>query len=214
MGDVPAMPRWVDVVTAVLLSVAGLASAFASFQAALWGGEQVSKYSTAGARMTSASQFDIVAGQTAAIDTAVFVAWVDAAHGGEADRAEFLEQRFSPPFAAAFASWRPLLPDDLTGYRLPQSAPRVSIPRPVYPQSGEAAKLRAEAAGLFAAGETANRNSDRFVAVTVLLSTVLFLGGISQLMKRPGPRIMMLLLAGLLCLGALGWLATLPASRL
>ncbi|MGL6042373.1 MAG: hypothetical protein ACRC1J_00455, partial [Sandaracinobacteroides sp.] len=161
--DKPEMPNWVETAAAVLLSVAGLATAWASYQAALWSGEQVSSYGVAGGMLTTASQLDISAGQTAAVDTAVFVAWVDAAHGGEADRAAFLEKRFSPPFARAFATWRPMFPADLTGYRLPPrgSAP---VPAPVYPQTQKAAELRAEAGRAFDKGEKANALSDRFVA--------------------------------------------------
>ncbi len=209
------MPRWVETATAVLLSVAGLATAWASYQASLWGGEQMSHYSAASAKLTLASQLDIVAGQTAAVDTTLFLSWAEASFAGDEQRANFLAYRFSPAFSAAFSTWREEFPDDLTGFRLPPGAqPGASMPRPDYPQGTEAQALRAKAGQLFEDGEKANSLSDRFVAITVLLSTVLFLGGISQLMKRPKPRIGMVVLASLICIAAVGWLLTLPSAEL
>jgi len=209
------MPRWVETATAVLLSVAGLATAWASYQASLWGGEQVSHYSEASAMLTTASQLDIVAGQTAAVDTTLFLSWADASYNGDEQRAEFLQFRFSPSFSTAFETWRKDFPEDLTGFRLPPgSQPGAAMPQPVYEQGTKAAALRGEARKLFEEGEQANSLSDRFVAITVLLSTVLFLGGISQLMKRPRPRIGMVVLASLICIGAVGWLMTLPSATL
>lgn len=210
----PEMPRWVDTASAILLSAAGLATAWASYQASLWGGEQVSYYSIASAKLTNASQLDITAGQKAGFDTTLFVAWIDSALAGDEDRKDFLERRFSPSFAESFATWRVRLPENLKGYRLPPGTPAPALPAVSYPEAAKARSLRAEAAEIFEKGEAANRNSDRFVAVTVLLSTVLFLAGISQLLARPEPRIALLGMSGLLLIVSLGWLLGLPTSGL
>jgi hypothetical protein len=210
----PEMPRWVDTVSAILLSVAGLATAWASYQASLWGGEQVSYYSVAGAKLTNASQLDIVAGQKAGFDTTLFVAWIDSALAGDEDRKDFLERRFSPSFSESFRQWRGKLPENLQGYRLPPGTQPPALPPVSYPEAAKAAALRTEAQQIFEKGEAANRNSDRFVAVTVLLSTVLFLAGISQLLQRPEPRIALLGMSGVLLVVSLGWLLGLPASGL
>jgi hypothetical protein len=175
----------------------------------------MSHYSVASGKLTTASQLDIVAGQTAAVDTTLFLSWVDSEIAGETDRADFLAFRFSPAFAKAFAPWRAQFPADLKGFRLPPDAkPGSFMPTVTYPQAAEAAALRSEASRIFDEGEAANGISDRFVAITVLLSTVLFLGGISQLLTRPAPRIAMVVLASLLCLGSVAWLLTLPSSGL
>lgn len=210
----PPMPRWAETLSAILLSIAGLTTAWASYQASLWGGEQVSHYGIAGGLLTSASQYDIIAGQTAVIDTALFVAWTDAALRGEVDRQDFLQRRFSPTFAAAFVPWRAQFPDDLAGYRLPPGVTQVNVPKVDYPQAAKAAELREKATAIFEKGEAANRHSDRFVAVTVLLSTVLFLTGISQLLRRTAPRLALLGLSGLLLVIALGWLVQIPTAKL
>jgi hypothetical protein len=210
----PPMPRWAETLAAVLLSIAGLTTAWASYQASLWGGEQVSHYGVAGGLLTNASQYDILAGQAAGIDTALFVAWTDAALRGDEARREFIERRFSPTFAAAFAEWRTQFPQNLKGYRLPPGITRVNAPKVSYPQAAKAAELRAQAAAIFQQGEAANSHSDKFVAVTVLLSTVLFLAGIAQLLHRTKPRLALLGLSGLLLVIALVWLFQIPAAAL
>jgi hypothetical protein len=207
-----AMPAWEERIAAVLLSVAGLSTAWASFQAAQWSGEQVSRYSEANAHLTVAAQLDLQAGQIAAFDTILFAAWVAATDAGRPDRARFLETRFSDQFAAAFDTWRQQFAETAPE-RLPTAGRDQSkMPRPLYAETREAHARRRAASAAFAAGDDANRAGNRFVASTVLLSTVLFLGGISQILKRVRPRLAVLGLASLIGLGALTWLTTLPTA--
>lgn len=215
MKDETPMPRWAETFAAVLLATAGLTTAWASYQASLWGGEQVSNYGLAGGLLTKASQLDIVAGQSAGIDTALFVAWAEAALQGQEARREFLERRFSPTFRVAFEDWRAQFPENLAGYRIPtREVTRINVPRVVYPEATEAAALRAQANAIFAEGEAANRHSDRFVAVTVLLSTVLFLAGIAQLLDRTRPRLALLGLSAVILIASLVWLVQIPSAAL
>lgn len=87
---------------------------------------------------------------------------------------------------------------------------RVPVPR--YPEAQDAACLRAAADAAFVAGDSANAHSNRFVAASVLLSTVLFLSGISQLLKRTVPRAAVLGLSAFLLVGVLCWLVQLPTA--
>ncbi len=209
------MPAWVEKATAVLLSVAGISTAWASYQAALWNGDQISRYSEANAHLTVASQLDILAGQAAAFDTILFAAWVAATDSGNPERARFLEDRFSPQFAIAFKDWRQHF-----AASAPQQAPQDTahaadppgMPQPLYRETRDAQARRTAASTAFAAGDQANRTGNAFVAVSVLLSTVLFLGGISQILKRFRPRLAVLGLAALLGIGALIWLKALPTA--
>lgn len=206
------IPAWVEKLTAVLLSVAGLTSAWASYQAALWNGEQISHYSEANGHLTVAAQLDLQAGQNAAFDTVLFGAWIAATDAGKADRARFLEDRFSDQFAAAFALWRQQF-EPSSGNAVPRSIrPAQKMPVPLYSETQKAEDRRAAAAQAFAAGDRANRAGNGYIAATVLLSTVLFLGGIGQILKRLWPRLAVLGLACLIGLGALAWLLTLPIA--
>jgi hypothetical protein len=71
--------RRLEVATAALLSAAGLFSAWASYQAALWGGQQASHYALASAKVTEASRLSIVDGQLVGIDGLMFKSWLEAA---------------------------------------------------------------------------------------------------------------------------------------
>lgn len=206
------MPPWVEKLTAVLLSVAGLSTAWASYQATLWNGEQVSRYSEANGHLTVASQLDLQAGQIASFDTILFAAWVAATDAGKSDRARFLEERFSSQFATAFDAWRLYLAEPAIEGATPKERPTPKMPLPLYTETHDAQVRRAAATEAFSAGDIANRTASWFVAATVLLSTVLFLGGISQIMKRLWPRLAVLALASVICVGALIWLTTLPTA--
>jgi hypothetical protein len=74
--------------------------------------------------------------------------------------------------------------------------------------------LRAASAKDLAKGDAANQVSDRYVAATVVLSIVLFLGGISPLLQSTSVRTAMLGLAALLGLAASLFIFSLPIQAL
>jgi hypothetical protein len=205
--------RRVEIATAVLLSVAGLASAWASYQASLWGGEQASHYAQGNAKNTEASRLAIIDGQLVGQDMVVFMAWFEAAADGDEKRKLFFERRFSPELNAKFLPWRANFPDDIANAVPKPDAPRY-IPRTDHAEGREARRLQAAAAAEFAAGDEANAHGDRFIATTVILSTVLFLGGIAALFRHNGVRLAVLALASVLAVGALLFMATLPLKTL
>jgi hypothetical protein len=205
--------RRIEITTAVLLSLAGLVSAWASYQASLWGGVQASHYAHASAKVTEASRLSIIDGQAFATDAQMFMAWLEAAAAGDTARMQFFEHRFSPELRSKFEPWRASHPGDLRALKMDRNAPR-SFPRPLHPEGIAARALQRAADAEFAEGEEANRTSDRYVAATVVLSTVLFLGGISPLLNSPRIRMAMLALATLLGLGASIFIFSLPVQPL
>lgn len=206
--------RWIELVTAILLSVAGLATGWATYQAALWGGTQANHYAEAGAQLTDATRLELKVGQVSAVDYLMFQGWLDAAAKNEAGLMTFYERRFRPEFAAAFAKWRAKYPGDIRTYRPAAGAELPPQPRFAYAEQTEASRLRKEAEASYAAGDKANAISDRFVAITVLLSTVLFLAGIASVLRRHAMRAVVLALASLLCAAALVYMVTLPSQSL
>jgi hypothetical protein len=205
--------RRIEITTAVLLSLAGLASAWASFQASLWGGIQASHYARASAKVTEASRLSIVDGQLVGTDAMLFMAWLEAAADGDERRTAFFEHRFSPEMHAKFDPWRARFPGDLRKFSMNPNAPN-EFPRPVHKQGIAARDLQRAAVAEFAEGDEANRIGDRYVATTVVLSTVLFLGGISPLLKRYSTRMAMLVLASLLGVAAIVFILRLPVAAL
>ena len=74
--DATRLLKRIEFTTAALLSVAGLVSAWASYQASLWGGVQASHYAHASAKLTEASRLSIIDGQAFATDSQLFMAWL------------------------------------------------------------------------------------------------------------------------------------------
>ena len=72
--------------------------------------------------------------------------------------------------------------------------------------------MQAAAVAEFAAGDEANGHGDRFIATTVILSTVLFLGGIAALFRHDRVRLAVLVLAAVMAIVALLFMATLPVN--
>jgi hypothetical protein len=207
--DETALLRRIEVTTAVLLSVAGLVSAWASYQASLWGGVQASHYAYASAKVTEASRLSILDGQAFGKDAQMFMAWLDAAAEGDEARMNFFEHRFSPELRSKFDPWRATYPGDLRRLKMDPNAPR-EFPRPEHKEGIQARALQRAADAEFEEGEQANRISDRYVAATVVLSTVLFLGGISPLLRGARIRMAMLALASVLGIAACIFIFSLP----
>lgn len=205
--------RRIEVTTAILLSVAGLMTAWASYQAALWGGIQANHYANANAKTTEATRLSIIDGQAVGTDMMLFTAWLEAAAENDTRRMIFFEHRFSPEMHAKFDPWRARMPADIRRAPIDPSAPR-EFPRPVHREGVEARRLQTAAIAEFAEGDAANGHGDRFVASTVVLSTVLFLGGISPLLKNSRVRMAMLVLAGLIGIAASVFILSLPAASL
>ena len=203
----------IELATAILLSTAGLLSAWASYQAALWGGEQANHYAKASAKVTEASRLSVIDGQQAAIDGLMFKSWLEAAADNDQQRMQFFERRFSSELDAVFRPWRKRYPGDLHQYAPASNAPD-SFPRPVHKEGREARALQRAADAEFAEGDTANGIGDRYVATTVVLSLVLFLGGISASRTRPGVRWGLLGLAALVGIAAGVVIAQLPIATL
>jgi hypothetical protein len=211
--DETRLLRRIEVTTAVLLSLAGLVSAWASYQASMWGGVQASHYAFASAKVTEASRLSIVDGQAFGTDTQIFMGWLEGAAEGDEARMAFFEHRFSPELRSKFDPWRKSHPGDLRQHLMDPNAP-TQFPRPEHKEGIQARALRKAADAEFEQGEQANRISDRYVAATVVLSTVLFLGGISPLMKGAKIRMAMLALASVIGIAACFVIFSLPIEGL
>ncbi len=197
-----------DLATVVLLSVASLATAWGTYQATRWSGEQAARYAQANDwRTESARAADIASGQEL-VDVVTFTSWLGAYATGNTQLQTFYRQRFRDEFKPAFEAWiqsRPLLdPGAASG---PFALPEYRLA-----QNEEAARHAAEAERLFREGQTANQQGDNYVLDSVVFGSVLFFAGISQQLRRRSMRVTLLLLAGVLCLAGLVGLLRLPVA--
>jgi hypothetical protein len=68
--------RWFEVITAIMLGVVAIATAWSGFQAARWDGEQAAKYVQASDLRVESARYSTQAGQVALYDTGVFNQWL------------------------------------------------------------------------------------------------------------------------------------------
>ena len=97
--------RHFELVATVLLAVAAVATAWASYQSARWHGEQARAQSASIAARVESTRAANVANRQGQIDVALFTQWVDAYARNETELAAFYDKRFRPEFKPAFDAW-------------------------------------------------------------------------------------------------------------
>jgi hypothetical protein len=199
---------WVDIVSMLLLAVAAVATAWSSYQANRWSGEQAKTASSVNKTRIEASRAATRADAQSEIDVATFIAWVDAYARRETELTAFYRTRFRAEFKPAFAAWiakRPLANPDapLTPFAMPQY--RLAA-------NEEAEQLDARAEELAARVRRDIQRSSNYVLAVVLFAVALFFAGMSAKLNTRRMREVMLVLGCLVFLGALAWIATLPVS--
>jgi hypothetical protein len=200
---------WMEVAIAIVLSAGGLMTSWASYQSALWDGEQAAHYSRANALRVTASRQQLEADARRSLEMALFNSWLQAKARGNRVLADFYRQRFPPELERAFGQWIALKP-----LRTP-SAPQTPFAVPGYkaPGAGEAAQQEATADATFAQGQEDNRVSDLFTQGAVFLATAMFFGGIGQVFKMRVVRLLLLAIAVAMCAAGIWRIATLPVLR-
>jgi hypothetical protein len=199
---------WVEVAATVVLALAAVATAWSSYQATRWNGEQAKTSSRVNkTRIEAARASDLAASQTQ-VDVATFIQWVDATANDETRLAEFYRDRFRPEFKPAFDAWLATNPLEtegapLTPFALPQYRPAAEA---------EADRLDAEAEVLAAQVRRDIQRASNYVLGVVLFAVALFFAGMSTRLTARGPRQAMVVIGCLLFLGTAVWLATFPVS--
>jgi hypothetical protein len=205
-AEVSRFDRWVEFIAAIVLSLATVATAWAGYQAALWGGEQARHMALASAANVQSAQQTNTAQQRLSLQATLFVQWATAVSEKNQELADFLYQRFPKELKVATDAWlateplknpeAPGTPFEMAEYSLPETA--------------RATELRQQAENESALGNQANEISDRYVLLTVIFASVLFFGGISGKFQSKAIDLAMLLLSGIVFLVGLGVLATYP----
>jgi hypothetical protein len=197
-----------EVAATVLLALAAVATAWSSYQAARWNGEQVKASSKTNALRIDAARAQALGEARIEIDVATFTQWVDAYAHGETRLTVFYFRRFRDEFKPAVNAWiatkplknrnAPLTPFAMKEYRIGATA--------------EARRLDAQAE---ASSATVRRNIQRstnYVLAVVLFAVALFFGAMSTKLEGTGPRIATLALGWTVFVGAAVWIATSPVS--
>jgi hypothetical protein len=167
--------QWSEILSATLLAVVAIGTAWSGFQSAQWGGIQSVQFSKASSLRVESTRASTMAGQLITIDVILFEGWVDAFVAENEDLLDFYEGRFRDEFNPAFDAW--VATDPVNNPDAP-SQPFLMEEYKVASRQ-EAIELEEEASALFATGEIANQTSDDYAFSTVVLATVLFFAGIA-----------------------------------
>ena len=200
--------RWVDTVAAVLLAAAAVATAWSSYQASRWGGEQAKAFSAANTARVESTRASNLANSQTQIDIALFTQWVDAHLAGDQDIAMFYERRFRDEFQPAFQAWIDTNPF------VDPAAPKSPFAMSEYAvEANEQADTLEATAD--ATAEVARENVQRatnYVLGVVLFAVALFFAGISTKLPRANLKKAILAVGVLVFVLAAGWIATFPVS--
>jgi hypothetical protein len=202
----PPTHDWLEVVATLLLALAAVATAWASYQATRWNGEQTKASSRTTALRIQASSASALAESQTQIDVATFIQWVDAkAHGDEALQ-QFYEARFRPEFVPAFQAW--LATDPLTNPDAPPTPFAMKEYAPAARTDADSLERRAEASSAVVQ-RNVQRSAD-YVLGVVLFAAALFFAGMSTKLHAPRLRAITLGIGCLIFVGTAIYLATLP----
>jgi hypothetical protein len=186
--------EWViSIVEAVLLSVVTITAAWSGYSAAKWGTESSLKLAKASATRTKANRAFQQSLTLRTQDAANFNAWFAAYLAGNTPGGQVAERRFRPEYDVAFRAWLATKP-----FTNP-SAPKGPQYMPQYKPTGAvlSRRLDAQADAYYAEAEHAAVTGDKYIRVTVVLASVLFIVGISTHFPLRGVRI------GLVTVGAM-----------
>jgi hypothetical protein len=200
---------WFEVIAAVLLGLAMLASAWSAYQSGLWNGIQTFRLAEANGAGRQAAAKDMYGNQLRGIDAVMFERYVSALSEKNHQLAEFLFQRFRPEMKVAVEAWlatqplknpsAPLTPFTMAEYSLVVAK--------------EAQRLHEEETKKFTEARKANKISDTYLLLTVLFGIVRFLSGIAAAFEKPRLRVVILALATVTMTAATIAMAFLPRRR-
>jgi hypothetical protein len=191
-----------------LLSLATLATAWSGYQAARWSGVQSQRYAESSALRVRGEEQATVAGQTHIGDLLQVNGWLDAEASGNAHLAAIYRGRFRPELERLFTVWLAEHP-----FSNPAAAPGPTYLPQYRPQGTVASEeLEARAGEHYKQGTEAKDNDDDHVLSTVFFAAVLFLAAVSLRVEWERLRIWLLAFGGVLFLGALVFIVTLPMA--
>lgn len=201
--------RWAEIACAVVLSLATVATAWCAYQATLWSGVQTFRLAAANKANQECSTLHIEALQLRAHDAAMAINWMNAKNEGNLRQEQFLFNRFRPEMKKAVEAW--LKTDPFNNPKAPLGP--MAMAEYVQQELREAKRLEELSGQQFTAAQQANGNSDTYVLLTVLFTSVLFFGGIAGTIDSRRLRITIVAVALALFTVTVIFLATMPLCR-
>jgi hypothetical protein len=195
-----------ELAATILLAVAAVATAWCSYQANRWNGEQSKQSGTTNRLRLEAARAQGLSEAQTEVDVATFTQWIDAYALRREELADFYFKRFRAEFKPAVVAWLATRP--LTNPKAPLSP--FAMPEYKLAAAAEADRLDAEAA---ASSDLVHRNIQRnanYVLGVVLFAVSLFLAGMSTKLRVRRLRIVLLVCGYFVFLTTIVWIATFP----
>jgi hypothetical protein len=198
----------VELAATVLLAMAAVATAWATYQSSRWHGKQAKAQSASIAARVESTRAANVANRQAQIDVALFTQWIDAYARNETELADFYRRRFRDEFQPAFNAWVATKP------RKNPKAPLSPFAMPQYKlaASVQADSLEAKAGSYSDLVGRYIQRADNYTLAVVLFAASLFFAGISTRLHGRGSKAAIVAVGYTLFLGTAIWLATQPVS--
>jgi hypothetical protein len=203
--------RLLDSWTAIILAVAAVATAWASFQASQWSGIESDAQATSAIQRSDANRAASEATSEQIVDSQMWLSWLNAYANNQDARATFFRERFSPQLSAAQDSWVAGAAFDADGQpvTIPAGTP-MDLPAYTTPATVESQSLSEQAEAQLAEADVAAGNSTRFVMLAVLFAMVLFFASVATKFSTPRTQAGLILVSIMLLLVSLVWLILLP----
>lgn len=204
----PRGREWQELLVTVLLAVAAVATAWSSYQATRWHGEQAEAASRTNAVRIEAARAAGLSEAQREVDVATFIAWVDADGTGEKELASFYQSRFRPEFKTAFDAWVATNPFENT------NAPSTPFAMPEYEVASmkEAERLDNESEAAAAEVRTDIQRASNYVLSVVLYAVAMFFAGMSTKLTSRRLRTTLIVSGYIVLIASLSWIATFPVS--
>jgi hypothetical protein len=202
--------RILDSWTALILGLAAVATAWASFQAGQWASSQADAQSASAIARSESGRSTTEASRAELLDSQMWLNWLDAVAAGNTARATFLRERFSPELASATTAW---LGAEPTTSDVPQEVPSgTPFEQPAYssPAREQADQLATRAESLLADASQSSATSTSYVLVAVVLALSLFFAGVATKFADPQTQVILISIAIVVLVGAIIRMLLLP----
>ena len=194
LGSTTRRERWLEMLAALMLSLATLGIAWSGYQAAKWSGVQARRYQQASTARALANRAATQASQDRTQDLLNFNRWLEVTTEGDTQLADLYQRRFRDEFRPAFEKW--LSEDPLHN---PDATPSpLREPNYVLANGVKADQLEKLGDHRFVEGKDATENADNYVFATVFFAVVLFFAGISLRFQWYPMRVLILVLGAVM----------------
>jgi hypothetical protein len=198
--------RTLDLISAIILSVATVLSSWCAFQSSQWNGEQYFHIDDENIADNKRLQKEIVAVQRRAGESNYFLYYLDAYADNDEKKISFLESRFPPHLKNAIMAWKAT--DPLHNDSAPRSP--FQMKEYVVPEILEAKEFTQQALAFKKAANQADKNGDNYLLLSIAIAMVLFFTGLSGINKSLMYQKILLITSIILLLVVMFFLIKLP----